>query len=246
MPDFNTSQYITTNNSSTGTYGTITISDWVGSNGTAELNAGDLVFRIDAKKGIRPELYFKYIKKKFKNLEGMRLDARLRKLEKAFDKAVESGQRALGEKLLTEILRESRESMIYAKGIKHFIEYDDLNKHKRNLLDGHISDTKYEDFTRVIPKSVIEKKKKVEGVFDGFVIYHYWDERAASKQKMSPDEKAKMKDPVLFGVIRESNRLYFIADWEDEYCDLSFDDMIEIVGRDDDEITLTNKPVLNL
>jgi len=37
----------------------------------------------------------------------------------------------------------------------------------------------------------------------------------------------KRKDPILFGVIAGSNKLYFIGDWIDEYCDLRFDDVVK-------------------
>lgn len=39
-------------------------------------------------------------------------------------------------------------------------------------------------------------------------------------------QKAK-KDPILFGVIRNSDKLYYIADWVDEYCDLTLEKMFE-------------------
>ena len=61
-------------------------------------------------------------------------------------------------------------------------------------------------------------------------------------KEMNDDERSQMKDPVLFGYIKETRRLYFIADWEDEHCDLTFDEMIEVVGKDDEEFTLSNKP----
>lgn len=200
--------------------------------------------------GIAPELYFKYIKKKFGTLEAMKLNARLKRLEKAFNKAVENGQIALGEKLMRELTREAKESAMYAKGFKHFIEMEDIRKYKNKIRGGHISDTKFEQFTRVIPDRVLAKKKKTEGLFDGYVIYHYWNEEAAQKaeknERMTPAEKSAMRDPVLFGVIAESNRLYFIDEWDDEFCDLSFEELIDVVGKDEDEHTLTREPKLNL
>lgn len=203
---------------------------------------------VDAKMGtkISPQLYFKYIKKKFGTLEGMKLNSRLKRLEKAFNKAVENGQDALGEKFMKEIVRETRESMIYAKGFKHFIEFSDLHKFKNKIRKGHISDTKLEHYTRVIPDDVLAKKKKSEGLFDGYVIYHYRSPEASDVKHMSDSERAAMRDPVLFGVIKESNRLYFVADWEDEYCDLTFEEIIDVVGGDDDDYTLTREPKLGL
>ena len=200
------------------------------------------------KPGIHPVLYFKYIKSKFGLLEKMRLDSRLKKLEKAFYEAVDGGQEALGQKLLTELARETRESIMYAKGIRHFIQREDLVKYKNKIRDGHISDTVLKHFTRVIPKAILAKRDKVKDCFDDFVIYHYWDEKAEQnrekKQKITPDEKAKLRDPVLFGIIKETDRLYFVADWEDEFCDLTFDEMVDVLGKDDDELTLTSKPKL--
>lgn len=228
----------------------IRIEDIATISGNWTTNGGAITTTVKQAPGIHPELFFKYIKKKFGMLEGMRLDGRLKKLERAFSKAVEAGQDSLGKKLMMEVIRESRESVMYAKGIRHFIERSDLVKHKRNIRGGHISDTMLKDFTRVIPQDVVEKKQKVEICFDDFVIYHYWDEKAeenrSKKQKFTPDEKSRMRDPVLFGIIKETDRLYFIADWEDEHCDLTFDEMVDVIGKDDDEVTLTREPKLNL
>jgi hypothetical protein len=243
-----------TSTNATATSGYITISDRIDSlyyqlEGATQAN-GSVGISVKAGTGIAPELYFKYIKKKFGLLEGMKLDARLKRLEKAFNKAVENGQIALGEKFMRELSREARESAMYAKGIKHFIEMEDIRRYKNKIRGGHISDTRFQDFTRVIPDDVLAKKKKVEDLFDGFVIYHYWDAEAAkkaeAKEKMTPEEYSRMKDPVLFGVISESNRLYFIADWDDEYCNLSFEEIIDVVGGDDTSNTITREPKLNL
>lgn len=198
------------------------------------------------KHGIHPVLAFKFIKKKFGILEGVIIKRRLDKLEKAAYQAIENGQEVLADKFIRELSRETRESVLYAKGIRHFVERADVMKVKNNIKGGHISDTLYKDFTRVIPKDVIEKKKKVEDCFDGFVIYHYYDKevekKLAKKQKMTPDEERKMKDPILFGIIKETDRLYFIADWEDEYCDLTFDEIVDVVG----ENKLTKYPEIHV
>ena len=157
---------------------------------------------------------------------------------------MENGQEALGNKLLLELAREVKESAIYAKGIRYYVDREVLSRVKNKIRDGHISDTKLKDYTRVIPKDVLAKKKAVEDVFDGFVIYHYYnnaiEKKLEKKQQMSPDEKRNMKDPILFGWINECDRLYFIGDWEDEYCDLTFDEIIGVVG----EAKLSKTPTL--
>ena len=51
------------------------------------------------------------------------------------------------------------------------------------------------------------------------------------KQKMSSDEIEKMRDPIIFGVIKETDRYYFIDEWDDEHCTLSFGEIIKVMGK---------------
>ena len=181
--------------------------------------------------GVEPQVYFRYVKRKFKLIECTRLNKRLRLLEEAFDAAVKNGQDVLAEKFLNEFSTKVREARIAAAGVQYYIEKNDLFRYKHMIRDGHISDTLFKSFTRVIPKRVLKLKAKVEDVFDDFVIYHYWDEKAKDVATMTPEEKNKMKDPILFGIIKETNRLYFIADWVDDHCDLTFEEITAVVAR---------------
>lgn len=216
--------------------------------GGSTVNPIVLGVTIDKQSGIAPQLFFKYMKSKFGVLEKMNVQRRIAKIEKAFDEAAANGQDVLAGKFLKECVIEMREAAIAAKGFRYYIEQDDIQKHKRNIRGGHISDTRLEDFTRIIPKDVLAKKKKSEGLFDSYIIYHYWNEKAEKnvheKQKMTSEEKAKMRDPVLFGRINETNRLYFVADWEDEFCDLTFDEMVEVLGKDEEEIVISRESKL--
>lgn len=203
------------------------------------------------KKGINPTLYFNYIKKRFGMLEKMKLDGFLSRIEKAFYKAVENGQEALADKMLDELGRVTREAVMYTKGIRFFIDVEEVRKYKNKIRGGHISDTKFEYYTRVIPDKILKKKKSLEGVFDDFIIYHAYineiEEKREKKQKIGEKEKARMKDPVLFGYIKENPRvLYVIDSWDDELCDLSFEEMVDALGKEEKEITLQRNPVLNL
>ncbi len=234
-----------TGTSTTAFYDTSGYIQWVDGSGNGIVQSAD----IKKAQGLHPELYFKYIKKKFGLLEGMKMERRLKNLQKAFDKAVEAGQDMLAEKVMADVVREAKESAIYAKGFKLFIEKEDIDRFKHKIRNGHISDTQLAKYTRVIPQKVLDKKKKSEGLFDGYVVYHYYEEaveeKLAKKQKMSSEEKSAMRDPVLFGWIKESNRLYFVGDWEDEYCDLTFDEIVDVIGKDEEELTIPRIPTLN-
>lgn len=223
---------------------TSTSSSWIRVDGTAEYVSCGTSFEVK-KGGISANIYFKFVKKKFKLLQTMRLEARLKKLEKAFYLAIENGQDALAEKFLKQVALETKECELYAKGIRFFIEESDLQKHKYKVRGGHISDTRFSDYTRIIPKAVLKKKKEVEEWFDDFVIYHYWSEEAQKDIKsMSKEEKQQMRDPILFGITKESNKLYFIADWEDDYCDLTFTEIVDALDKEEKDITIRAKPIL--
>lgn len=199
---------------------------------------------------LEARLVFSYIKKRKKELgffEQRTLDRRLRKIEDAFDAAVANGQNRLGEKLLRELARETRESILYARGVRQYVEKEDIWKHKNRIKGGHISDTRLEDYTRVIPKDVAASIDAVRDLFDGFVVLHYHnvaaEERSAKGQRMDPEEKARMRDPIVFGLVREApDRWYFVDDWEDEHCDLTFDEVVTAVGR---ESLISKEPTLD-
>src|SRR3990167_1394756 len=167
---------------------------------------GNISFIKNEKGLISPELYFTYIKKKLGLLERIALEKRLKRIEAAFDAAVENCQNMLAEKILSNLAIETRESAIYAKEIKYFIERNDLYRYKNQIKGGHIADTLIKDYTRVIPRDVLAKVKKVKDIFDDFVIFHYYnlevEQQLEKKQKMSEKEKSRMKDPVVFGIIK--------------------------------------------
>jgi len=219
--------------------------NYISITGTAGSSWGNGEVTVKQETGIHPQLYFTYIKKKFGILETMRLQKNLKRIEKAFDVATQNGQTALAEKFINSLAIAGRESQMVAKGLKYFVERSDVTKYKYKIKGGHISDTQLKDYTRVIPENVQKKLNKVRDLFDGFVVFHYWNEmKEEDKKVMSDDEKQKMRDPILFGIIKENDRLYFIADWEDEYCDFTFDEIIDVLGKEDEEFEI--KPVKNI
>ena len=217
-----------------GSVGTPTVSTgmWNSATFAAEGSSGNVGIEIKKLKGQKePEVYFRLLKRKFKPLEKNRLKSRLKKLEKAFDEAMKGGQEALGQKFLYEFSTKVREAQLASLGIKFYVERDEVQKYRHRIRGGHISDTLLRDYTRVIPKKIRVKIESLKDAFDGFVILHYWNEQAADVAKMDPAEKSRMKDPILFGIIRENNRLYYVADWKDEFCDLTFDELTTVVAK---------------
>lgn len=147
-------------------------------------------------------------------------------------KANDLHQEAQVEILLTKLVIHIYESVLAVSGFNHYITFKDLISLQLNCKK-QLNLDYIRNFTRVIPDEVYEKKIIADNllVFDNYVILHY-DPEGKSFSLTDEEEKIIKKDPILFGVINGSEKLYYIADWIDDYCDLTLDQVIEKLGED--------------
>ena len=146
-----------------------------------------------------------------------------------------TGQVGLKEKLFAELITNKYESVLFANGMYKAVSADKIVElaqgSKKALSLDYI-----QNYGRVIPTDVIKKKIEADKlhVFDNYVILHYDPDGKSyvATEKEKKKEVEKKKDPILFGVIMGSDKLYYIADWIDEYCDLTFDKLTEILGKE--------------
>ena len=153
--------------------------------------------------------------------------------------AKKMGQAALLEKLAEKVVIDVYEGALYANDLRRFITLEDLKELADKSPHG-ISIDFVQNFTRIIPVEVVEKKELVDQlkIFDQYVILHFDPERRNvkdTKQEATEKEEARKKDPILFGLILDSDKLYYVADWIDEFCDLTWDKMMEILGKESEE-----------
>ena len=126
---------------------------------------------------------------------------------------------AICQKLIVHIY----ESVLAVHGYNRYIAFSNLenlkNEGKRVIDIDYIA-----NFNRVIPNEVVEKKLKCDDlhVFDNYCVIYY----DPTGRTYASTATAK-RDPILFGVINHSERLYYIADWEDDLCDLTLDKIAE-------------------
>ena len=81
------------------------------------------------------------------------------------------------------------------------------------------------NYEREFPDDVIDQIIKAKEIFGNnlFVVYTDYSKKSSKEVK----KKRIEKDPILFGAIIKDNvcfdRLYYICDWVDEYCDLTLE-----------------------
>lgn len=154
---------------------------------------------------------------------------RVAKYLRAIHNAKAVGQTALVEKLLSEMIANKYESLLFSNGVYHVVTEEQLVNFAKKTEKG-IDLCYVKNYTRPIPTDVIEKIGEANEleVYDNFVVLHY-DPNGLNK-KETRKEEAKRKDPIVFGVIAGSNKLYYVADWVDEHCNLTLEKFVDTIG----------------
>ena len=90
-----------------------------------------------------------------------------------------------------------------------------------------------------IPEDVLKKKQEADEkmVFDNYVVAYYVDIKkeakvVKAKEAKKSEEKARerRRDPILFGIIKQSRNLYYIADWVTPDDDLTLKKLEKVLG----------------
>lgn len=152
--------------------------------------------------------------------------------ENALLQAKELGQTALFDKLKDLINVVKGEAVLIAMGLNKYVtEKQIYDFYELVGEDKNLKLTWIKNFSRIIPEEVYTVKKDVDErkIFDNYVILHYDPEN--NGEELSKEELEIKKDPILFGVMKDSRKLYYIADWKDDYCDLTLEEMFNTLGE---------------
>ena len=185
---------------------------------------------------LKPVVVFKFLKDRFKPMERRELSRRLEKVASILESTAITNQFALRKKIQEKFGKLLREQEMIACGFDKYFEKEILQAFVESVQNRIIKITPIKNYIRLIPKDARERMEiaREKMLFDDFVVIHTDpDNKAVEKTQ------AEKKDPILCGVIKESARYYFIADWQDELCDLTMDTILEHLGLDESDFTLT-------
>ena len=157
--------------------------------------------------------------------------------------AIEENMRKAGQYKKADAVKAYRtiiaeESVVVAAGFTSYITeanmIDFIRKSERGTMVDFLR--YYED---ELPQEVIDKKLAADKlmVFDNYVVAYYSDlihRAVATQQKVSAKEEQKVRerrrDPILFGVIKNSRKLYYICDWTTDTDDLTLEKLEKELG----------------
>jgi hypothetical protein len=182
--------------------------------------------------------FFNSIKQNVSKLNKKHIDEILEKYTSIISKAQSNGQTALVEKVLDYVKILQQELVLSTSPFNKYLKEEDIVKFY-NVASVHdkyrtrLCLTYAKNFIKIIPDEITELKNEADKlkIFDNYVILHY--DYSGEAVEDTKAEKAKKKDPILFGVIHGSTNLYYIGDWIDDYCDLTLDEVIKKIGKSD-------------
>lgn len=147
-----------------------------------------------------------------------------------------TNQIAAAKKLLFNLDCCEKEIKLIKMGIDTFIYEDDIKYFIDKVATNDVRLIELDLYEREVPDEVAEIIEKVKPLFTSlWVLYtDYAQSRKAKESKRQIVEKARIsKDPILFGVMMDeenrtiNERYYFLADWVDEYCDLTLEKFLD-------------------
>lgn len=147
------------------------------------------------------------------------------------NKVLKTGQKRVAKNMLLTLTAIGKEMMAVTEGYNIYVDKHLLFEYMEKCNTRSVVINYLKDFPREVPNDVVEKIEilKEKSIFDEFVIV-FTDYTGEERSKVNDD--LREKDPIIFGIfcdLKEKfvyDRFYFIADWEDEFCDLTLDKLI--------------------
>ncbi|WP_239740325.1 hypothetical protein [Mammaliicoccus sp. P-M59] len=182
-------------------------------------------------KEMSPSAYFNEVKNKKNVVTDTSLDEYYNNCLRLITKYESTGQKKALEKLIHLTSCVEKERIVIKSGVDTFVYRDDVFEYIEDVANDVVKIIEMENYSRDIPDDVIEKYNQTKGLFDKFYVL-FTDYTGNSERKVQAEKREK--DPILFGVFVEkingnnylNDRMYVIGDWEDEYCDLTLEKMV--------------------
>ena len=145
-----------------------------------------------------------------------------------------TGQKSAAKELYAKALYLQKEYKLIEKGVTKYVTRQNIEKYINDIADDCVCVIEMKNFDRPIPDEIVDIVADTMDIFDEFYIV-FTDYTGEKRSKV--EQERREKDPILFGNIfidgRVSDKMYFLGDWIDEYCDLTLDKMIEKIAKEE-------------
>ena len=177
-------------------------------------------------KSLSPYEYFQSVKSKINKINNEDLNKLYSISMELLEKYKKTGQIKSAKKLAFHIKSLLKEKEIIDLGITKFVYREDIENYIENIAEKRVKIIELKNYPREIPDELVETIEKTKDIFDE--LYVLFTDYTDEVEK----EVEKERDPILFGsfISRKLDamcqRMYYLGDWEDEYCDLTLDKLV--------------------
>ena len=198
------------------------------------------------KDNLTPSVYFDYVKGLKQKLNNEEYDIIIDTTLKMLKKTKVTGQTAMAKELAHQLDLALRELDAAKDGFDIFVNRKDIERYIEDVEAKSIKIIELDKYERDIPDDVVEKLEKARKHFDEIYIV-FTDYTKKETKKVAKERRDK--DPIMFGAFHDKDeekknniyvedRLFFIADWKEEKCDLTLEEIVrDIQNKDDKDIT---------
>lgn len=182
-------------------------------------------------KEMTPYQYFQFVKSKVNEMNDENLNKLYSISSELLEKYKKTGQVKAAKKLAFHIKSILKEKEIIDLGITKFVYRDDIENYIDNIAKDVVKIIELKNYPREIPDELVETIEKTKDIFDEMYVL-FTDYTGEVEKKVE-----KERDPILFGsfidrtVDEMSQRMYYLGDWIDEYCDLTLDKLVSQTNK---------------
>lgn len=169
--------------------------------------------------------------------------------------AKKAGQSDLYQKLEYHLYCVDKQITLKDAGLEYFVYRDVFFNYAETVSKNVIKFCELEKYPRLLPDKVLARLDEYKGLFDQ--LYIAFTDYTATEIRLEKDLE-KERDPILFGTFEDRRtevkrplrerpeRLYFIDDWIDEYCDLTLAKLVEEYELSTGKIALETMETMDL
>ena len=203
--------------------------------------------RVIAPEDITPSVYFDYIKGLKQKLDTDEYDHIVDGALQMMKKCKITGQVSMAKELAHSVELCLRELNAAKRGFDVFVNRKDIEAYIGKVEGKAIKLMELKHYPREIPDDQLDKIEKAQDIFDELYIA-FTDYSLTETKKIA--KARRDKDPVVFGAFFDKgdiesdsktyveDRMFFVADWVDEKCDLTFEELVRGMGKNKDrEVT---------
>ncbi len=193
------------------------------------------------KKEITATQYFKVLKKTRTTEDEEKLKEFRETSEKMMHLFEYSGQISAQEEMKANVTMVEKQLKAVQSGYNYFIYKKDLTDFIGSVLNDRVKIIDLAHYERIIPINIMMELADLKTIFDELYVV-YTDYTTEKEEKVKKERKEK--DPILLGAFidvkdnpnnRKSGhifeKMYFIADWTDDYCDLTISKLAEKIAE---------------